>query len=41
MYFSDALRKLDVGFEKTIEIINDIPAKLNSNNYKIKFIEED
>lgn len=41
MYFSDALRNLDVGFEKTMEIISNIPAKLNSNNYKIKFIEED
>ena len=41
MYFSDVLEKLnDISCVKIIDIINNIPAKLDSK-YKIRFKEED
>lgn len=46
MYFGDVLEKFndiklnDIKFERIMDIINNIPAKLDSN-YKIRFKEED
>lgn len=41
MYFGDVLEKLnDIKFERIMDIINNIPAKLDGN-YKIRFKEED